>query len=171
VKRGHIDRSSTAKTLRHPDNFSALVFPRHFQVPGSTQEFPARTSASMMNILGRDRQIISRLDCPERERRTGREAVCACWRMQEPVPGMCVGGSILSVCVEIVEDFNILFFKPFSPCWFISCHHKPKLTRHAPVGHVGDLHAVGNRPPAGYLQPSSCSKYKLGLAFFLVVQG
>lgn len=88
--------------------------------------------------MGRDRQLACGLDWPDR--RTDREAVCTCWGMQEPVPGICAGGSILSVCVEKEKDFNILVFKPFSPCLIVSCDCKPKLTSHAPAGQVVSVH-------------------------------
>lgn len=67
-----------------------------------------------LRTVGRDRQIANGLDWPGRERRTGREAVCACRRMQEPALGICAGESIMSVRVEKLEDFNILHFKLFS---------------------------------------------------------
>lgn len=162
MDRGCIDHSSPAKTLHRPDNFSAL----HFQVPGSTQEFPAQTTASMMNTgdqwEGTDRLLVGWTG--QREREGQAESVCACWRMQEPAPGVCAGGSILSVCAEKGEDFNILVFKPFPPCLvIIRCDYKPKLTSRAHAGQVISvhkrrlIHTAGNGPPAGCLLSLSAS--------------
>lgn len=49
VERGHIALLQKLPPPPPPDNFSVLLLPRHFWVPGSTQEFPAQPSASMTN--------------------------------------------------------------------------------------------------------------------------
>lgn len=113
------------KTLYAPDSFSALLFPGHFQVPGSTQHFLEQTSASTstgdqdtsrgIQEAGGGRQIASGVE-GEKDRR---QAVCARWRMQELVSQVYACGSTLSVCVK-GEDFNTLSFKLFSPCLIIS---------------------------------------------------
>lgn len=70
--------------------------------------------------MRRDRQIAGGLDWPERERRTGRESVCACWRTQEPAPGVCAGGSILSVCVWRKERISTFWFLNLFPLVWLS---------------------------------------------------
>lgn len=59
MRTGCTDHRFPSKNLYYTNNFSALLLPRHFQVSGSTQEFPAQTSAGMTNtsVQARSRGI------------------------------------------------------------------------------------------------------------------
>lgn len=55
----------------------------------------------------------------QREEKKGRQAMCVLEEIQEIVPGICAGGSILSVSVEKEGASNILVLSPFFPCLII----------------------------------------------------
>lgn len=98
---------------------------------------------------------------------------CVFCRTQKTVPGVHAGRSILSVCAEEGGGGLPTFCFLTSFSLIIICNYKPKLTRQAHDVQVISVQnrrfkyqigQIGNRPPPGWLHPSSFSKDKLTLS-------